>query len=188
VRLALRAEEVVAVGAEQGRLWGQAAGADLRAQRAVHRVQGLLGAEAVLSARVQGGREVRDQVHLVPWGEEVPPARAVDAPWPGRLPAPAPATVLVAPQAVQLCGTDGRRVQVDARLQVSADPAMVWWPDGTSQSEVTGWAGPWPMIQRWWGAVGSASRSVYLQATLGDGRAVLLALTDGVWTLEATYD
>ncbi len=188
-RLALRAEEVVAVGAEQGRLWGQAAGADLRAHRAVHRVQGLLGAEAVLSARVQGGREVRDQVHLVPWGEDVPPARGLDAPWPGRLPAPAPATVLVAPQSVQLCGTDGRRVEVDARLQVSAEPAVVWWPDGTSQNAVTGWAGPWPIVQRWWGATGpSPSRTVYLQATLDDGRAVLLALTDGVWTLEATYD
>jgi len=186
VRLGLLAEEVVAVGAEQGRLWGQAAGADLRAQRAVHRVQGLLGPEAVLAARVQGGREVRDQVHLVPWGEERPPERRVDAPWPGRLPPPAPATVLPAPVAVQLCGTDGRRVEVDARLGMSADPAVVWWPDGTSQTAVTGWAGPWPVVQRWWGD--TPHRAVYLQATLEDGRAVLLALTDGAWALEALYD
>src|SRR5699024_6935284 len=62
VRLALRAEDVVAVGAEQGRLWGEARGADLRAHRALLRVQGLLGADAVLSAAVQGGRDLRDQV------------------------------------------------------------------------------------------------------------------------------
>ncbi|MCV2393312.1 DNA polymerase Y family protein [Actinotalea sp. M2MS4P-6] len=185
-RLALRAEEVVAVGAEQGRLWGQAAGSDLRAHRAVHRVQGLLGAEAVLSARVQGGREVRDQVQLVPWGDAVPPGRRADAPWPGRLPPPAPATVLPVPQPVQLCGTDGRRVEIDARLIMSADPATVWWPDGTSQTSVTGWAGPWPVVQRWWS--NDPRRAVYLQVTLADGRAVLLALRDGVWSLEARYD
>jgi protein ImuB len=184
-RLSLLAEEVVAVGAEQGRLWGQAAGADLRAQRAVHRVQGLLGADAVLAARVQGGREVRDQVHLVPWGEDRQPERRLDAPWPGRLPPPAPATVLPVPAALQLCGTDGRRVEIDARLQMSSDPAVVWWPDGTSQSAVTGWAGPWPVAQRWWA---TPHRAVYLQVTLDDGRAVLLTLADGVWTLQAHYD
>lgn len=190
VSLALRAEQVLAVGAEQGRLWGEASGADLRAQRAVHRVQGLIGADAVLSVAVQGGREVRDQVHLVPWGQAAPPARPLDAPWPGRLPPPAPATVLVTPEVVQLCGQDGRRVQVDARLQVSAEPAVVWWPsrdgDAVRETPVTGWAGPWPVVQRWWGP--NPHRRVYLQATLADGRAVLLALADGVWTLEAHYD
>lgn len=187
ISIGLRAEQVVPAGAEQGRLWGDAGGADLRAQRAVHRVQGLIGVEAVLAAAVQGGREVRDQVQLVPWGQQPPPRRSLDAPWPGRLPAPAPATVLVEPEQVQLCGADGRRVQVDARLQVSAEPTVVWW-SGEPQREtrVTGWAGPWPVVQRWWGPQGR--RLVYLQATLADGRAVLLALTDGVWTVEAVYD
>lgn len=190
VRLGLRAEEVVTVGAEQGRLWGEASGADLRAQRALHRVQGLIGAEAVLSAAVQGGRDLRDQVHLVPWGEEVRPARPVGAPWPGRLPPPAPATVLVEPQEVQLCDADGRKVQVDIRLQVSGEPAVVWWPAREDVPEqetaVTGWAGPWPVVQRWW--TPSPSRQVYLQVSLTDGRAVLLTLRDGVWVVEAHYD
>jgi protein ImuB len=186
VRLALLAEEVVAVGAEQGRLWGQAAGSDLRAHRAVHRVQGLLGPQAVLAAGVQGGREVRDRVHLVPWGEAAAPGRPLDAPWPGSLPPPAPASVLPTPEPVQLCGSDGRRVQVDARLGMSAEPAAVWWADGTSQTDVVGWAGPWPVVQRWW--VGTPRRAVYLQVTLATGQAVLLCLSDGVWTLEARYD
>jgi protein ImuB len=189
VRLGLRAEEVVAAGAEQGRLWGGASGADLRAHRAVHRIQGLIGAEAVLSATVQGGREVRDQVHLVPWGEDTPPARPSAPPWPGHLPPPAPATVLATPQLVQVCDTDGRKVEVDARLQVSGAPAVVWWPpqDGRErEAAVTGWAGPWPVVQRWWGEGGS--RQVYLQAVLTGGQAVLLALRDGVWHLEALYD
>lgn len=190
VRLGLRAEEVVAVGAEQGRLWGNPSGSDLRAQRALHRVQGLIGAEKVLSPALQGGREVRDQVRLVPWGEEPPPSRPTTAPWPGRLPRPAPATVLAEPQVVQLVGADGRRVQVDARLQVSSEPAVVWWPAQGDLPEretpVTGWAGPWPVVQRWWGP--EPRRLVYVQATLGDGRAVLLALREGVWAVEARYD
>ncbi|WP_149204383.1 DNA polymerase Y family protein [Actinotalea subterranea] len=190
VRLGLRAEEVVAVGAEQGRLWGGPSGSDLRAQRALHRVQGLIGTDRVLSVAVQGGREVRDQVHLVPWGEEAAPTRQVQQPWPGRLPPPAPATVLPEPQVVQLCGSDGRRVQVDARLQVSAEPTVVWWPaeQGLPEREtaVTGWAGPWPLVQRWWGP--TPRRQVFLQATLAEGGAVLLALEDGVWTVEAHYD
>lgn len=190
VRLALRAEDVVAVGAEQGRLWGEARGADLRAHRALLRVQGLLGADAVLRAAVQGGRDLRDQVHLVPWGDAAPAARTTTAPWPGRLPGPAPATVLVEPLEVQLCGSDGRRVQVDARLGMSAEPTVVWWPSGPGEPEretaVTGWAGPWPVVQRWWST--APSRRVYLQVALADGRAVLLALHDGVWSVEAHYD
>lgn len=190
VWLGLRAEEVVPVGAEQGRLWGGASGSDLRAQRALHRVQGLIGADGVLSVAVQGGRDLRDQVHLAPWGEEVPPARPTTSPWPGRLPEPAPATVLAEPQLVQLVDRDGRRVQVDARLQVSAEPAVVWWPaeHGGPEREtvVTGWAGPWPVVQRWWGP--APRRQVYLQATLENGHAVLLALDDGVWTVEGHYD
>lgn len=190
VWLGLRAEEVVPVGAEQGRLWGGASGSDLRAQRALHRVQGLIGADGVLSVAVQGGRDLRDQVHLAPWGEEVPPARSATSPWPGRLPEPAPATVLAEPALVQLVDRDGRRVQVDARLQVSAEPAVVWWPaeHGAPEREtvVTGWAGPWPVVQRWWGP--APRRQVYLQATLENGHAVLLALDDGVWTVEGHYD
>jgi len=194
VRLALCAEEVAPAGAEQGRLWGEASGADLRAHRAVHRIQGLLGTEAVLAASVQGGREVRDRVHLVPWGDDVAPARPVAAPWPGQLPPPAPATVLAVPQLVQLCDADGRRVEMDARGELSGEPAVLWWPpeDGVErEAAVTGWAGPWPVVQRWWVAdadgVGGG-RQAYLQATLGDGQAVLLALRDGVWTIEALYD
>src|SRR5690606_9381295 len=99
-------------------------------------------------------------------------------------------TVLAEPLAVQLVGTDGRRVQVDARLQVSAEPAVVWWPAPGDLPEretaVTGWAGPWPVVQRWWGS--EPRRAVYLQATLADGHAVLLALRDGVWAVEARYD
>ncbi len=188
VRLALRAEEVVTVGAEQGRLWGEPGGADLRARRALHRLQGILGPDAVLSVAVQGGRDLRDQVHAAPWGEGAPPPRTTEAPWPGRLPPPAPATVLPEPEAVRVHDADGCPVGVTGRLVLSGEPAVVHRSDGRTAS-VRGWAGPWPVVQRWWDPRNTAvRRRAYLQVTFDDGDAALLVLTDGSWAIEASYD
>jgi protein ImuB len=52
---------------------------------------------------------------------------------------------------------------------------------------VIGWAGPWPAEERWW-APEDADRAVRLQLGLGDGRALLVALRDGQWRMEANYD
>jgi protein ImuB len=51
---------------------------------------------------------------------------------------------------------------------------------------VDAWAGPWPVVERWWSE--DASRQAYLQVALRDGRAVLVASRQGQWTLEAVYD
>jgi protein ImuB len=51
---------------------------------------------------------------------------------------------------------------------------------------VDAWAGPWPVVERWWSE--DASRRAYLQVALRDGRAVLVASRQGLWTLEAVYD
>lgn len=192
VRLGLRAEEVGPVGAEQDLLWGGASGADSRARRALHRVQGLLGADGVLTAMLQGGRDARDQVHLVPWGEDDPPPRPADQPWPGALPPPAPAVVLGEPAPVELVDAAGRVVQVSVRLTLSAPPAALRTAPSRAEPDIGGtqpvrsWAGPWPMVERWWAPDGR--RRVHLQVVLGDGRAVLLAFAQGRWTLEARYD
>ncbi|PTU56432.1 DNA repair nucleotidyltransferase, partial [Sphaerisporangium cinnabarinum] len=92
-RLSLTAEEVVPAGAEQPRLWGASSGEDARAHRALGRVQGILGGDAVLRVQVQGGRDATDRVHLVPFGEDVARPRDPALPWPGALPSPAPALV-----------------------------------------------------------------------------------------------
>ncbi|PZR52564.1 DNA polymerase Y family protein [Xylanimonas oleitrophica] len=225
--LALAAEEVVPAGTHQPSLWGADAGQDVRAHRALGRVQGLLGGDAVLTVRVQGGRDPRDRVHLVPFGEHVEPARDATLPWPGALPAPAPATLLPEPVPVRVLDAAGGDVVIDARLAVSAPPARVvlvdevgrqhasppgdaaaaarvrgrsllpadavsprWAglpvPLGTA-SAVVGWAGPWPLAERWWAPDGG-SRRVLLQVLLDDGRGMLLAATAGAWRIEALYD
>ena len=190
VRLGIAAEEVAPAGAEQGHLWGGPSGGDLRAHRALLRVQGLLGGDGVLVATLQGGRDVRDQVHLTAWGDARTPPRAADRPWPGRLPEPAPASVLVQAVPVEVLDAGGDRVRVDARLVMSAPPVVLRWADDADADDgphpLVAWAGPWPMVERWW--TQTPRRRVHLQVALADGRALLLACTAGAWTCEALYD
>ncbi|MBU4215731.1 MAG: DNA polymerase Y family protein [Actinobacteria bacterium] len=196
VRLALTALDVGPAGAEQGRLWGAASGADVRAARALERVQGILGADEVLVAAVQGGRDVREQVHLQPWGQHVPPERQVDLPWPGRLPDPPPATVPVEPWPITLLGPADEPVLVDARGRMNVPPARLLEPRRRTEDPpppghlVTGWAGPWLTTSRWWtyGATGGPGVRAHLQVRLDDDRALLLVGgTDG-WCCDAQYD
>jgi hypothetical protein len=64
-------------------------------QRGSRRGQvGLLGGDGVLTVRLQGGRDARARVQLVPFGEEAASERDPSLPWPGALPSPAPATLL----------------------------------------------------------------------------------------------
>jgi protein ImuB len=219
-RLRLVPEGVIAhVGLQPG-LWGDAGEGRERAHRAFSRVQGMLGPDAVVTAVLGGGRTPATYVRWVPWGDERTPSRAGDPtklrnagdravpPWPGRLPPPAPATVLPEPLPAAVYDATGQPVTVSARLAVSAPLASLAidaTPGGTAAGtavggtgpaggpgsaglvEITGWGGPWPVDERWW-APGEARRQALFQATLADGRAVLLALTAGKWTVEAIYD
>ncbi|WP_125776532.1 Y-family DNA polymerase [Antribacter gilvus] len=193
--LALTAEEVAPAGVLQPRLWGPSAGEDLRARRALERVQGLLGGDAVLTLQVQGGRDPRDRVHLVPFGEEAPPARDPGRPWPGALPQPGPSLVLPEPVPAAVLDADGRPVVIDVRLALSGAPARVQveaTPGVAPASArdlactVVDWAGPWPVAERWWSV--AARRRVFLQVVADDGRGLLLSATAGAWSLEALYD
>lgn len=192
IALTITAEDVAPAGAEQGRLWGGASGGDLRAHRALDRVQGLLGGDGVLSVVLQGGRAPRDQVHLSPWGARPAAPRPRDRPWPGRLPDPAPATVPLVPEPVEVLDATGAPVRFDDRLTMSAAPAALRGPRPAGapghgpRRAVVGWAGPWPLMERWWSD--EARSRVYLQVTLDDGEALLLALGPAGWTCEARYD
>jgi protein ImuB len=195
VRLRLVPDGVIAHAGLQLGLWGDAGVERDRAHRAMARVQGLLGPEAVVTAVRSGGRDPGDEITYVPWGDERLPVRPAGQPWPGRLPPPAPATVLVEPLPVDVQDVAGVRVGVTARLAVTAPPARLILPIGGSTAtrvratvlEIVGWAGPWPVDERWW-APEEASRRARFQVALGDGRALLLCLTDGDWSVEAIYD
>ena len=52
-------------------------------------------------------------------------------------------------------------------------------------SHVTGWAGPWPVTERWWSV---RRRRARLQVVTTDGVARLLCSERGQWCVEAVYD
>ena len=154
--LRLVPDEVVPADGRQLGFWGGDQAAHDRADRALARVQGMLGYEAVATAVVQGGRTPAEQVRWVPWGDAREPQRplvvdAFRAAWPGALPSPFPARVLDPPVPARLCDEHGNAVVVSGRGEQSAAPARVecaLLPGGGGA--VRGWAGPWASDVRWW--------------------------------------
>jgi protein ImuB len=211
--LRLSPEEVIDGRALQFGLWAGAADPSVeseRAGRALVRVQGLLGPEGVCTAVLGGGRGPGDQVRLVPWGDERVPAADPEPPWPGRLPAPSPATVLVRELLASVTDADGAEVGVTGRHLLTAIPEQVVVP-GIGRRRVRGWAGPWPAVERWWDSKGGERRAVRLQVLLADDvepvpdrrgsgpvrpvvereageAAVLLLREGGRWLVEGMYD
>jgi protein ImuB len=118
-------------------------------------------------------------------GRRVPPLVALP-PWPGRLPKPAPAVVPLQPPAAVVLDDTGTPVGVSARLDLTGDPAALIVERGDPIT-ITGWAGPWPIDERWWAGEESRRRARF-QVVLEDGRALLLSLAGGHWAVEAISD
>jgi protein ImuB len=188
-RLILVPDGMLAHAGLQLGLWGDVGVERDRAHRALARVQGMLGPEAVVTAVLGGGRDPDHQVTLVPWGDERIPTRSPgEPPWPGRLGAPAPATVPAEPLPAVVLDETGEPVGVTSRLLVTAAPAwLLAAPDTGAPARIVAWAGPWPVDERWW-APAEASRRVRFQVCLADGRAMLLTLAGGYWWMTARYD
>jgi protein ImuB len=176
------------VGRQLG-LWGDAVISD-RVARAAIRVQAMLGHGAVLCPVLAGGRSPAEQVMLVPFGDAGTLLLPADPPWPGRIPAPAPATVYPVPLPARVTDGRGATVTVTGRAQVSGLPARLWlWPSaGDARSmAVISWAGPWPVTERWWDPAASRRRARFQFVTEDEG-AWLAVVQDGRWLVEASYD
>lgn len=182
----LTPDEVRPDDGRQSGFWGGAAEADDRVGRALTRVQGMLGPDAVTTAVLVGGRGPAEQIRLIPWGDsrELSESRvtAKEVPaWPGRVPAPAPATVPARPAPATVVDAAGRPVEVSGRGFLTAAPARL---DGVP---IIGWAGPWPADERWWDPATHRRRARFQMQT-GDGAAYLVSREANQWWIEATYD
>jgi protein ImuB len=196
-RLALAPDEVRAADGRQLGFWGGRSAEGERAERALARVQGMLGPEAVRVPEWRGGRDPAEQIALVPVAAvDLLGARPaadpswVEAPWPGRLPSPSPATVLDPPAPAELVDADGDPICVSGRGIASAPPARLGVADGRREPrwlDVVAWAGPWPVEERWWDADAQRRRARF-QIVTADGTARLLALDQGEWQISAVYD
>jgi protein ImuB len=284
--LTLVPDEVVADQGRQLGFWGGESARSQRAARALARIQGLLGPEAVQTAHLQGGRDPATRVTLTPGTEtgragapgsmgpggapaavagaerspgalpglepgrpgsdggnesgtgriggrragagelptrsgpassappvplSDPPASSAPAPsgtsdagrlgrsgpvplgglpgavpWPGQVPAPAPAIVYAEPVPAEVVDATGATVTVDGRGLLGSLPSRVRVWD-RAWSIVTAWAGPWLVDERWWDPA-AHRRLVRLQATTDQGAAYLLRLSGGRWWVEAIYD
>lgn len=168
----------------QQTLWGREEIPD-RVGRVAERVQAMLGPEGISVLYQVGGRDPRSRIRRLPWGEapSFGPAEDPAAPWPGALPAPAPALVPDEPYPAELLDVRGEPIGVSGRARLTARPAVLVFEG--RRLPVTGWAGPWPYHERPWSA--SVGRRARVQLAVTDGRAFLLALEHGAWRVEGVY-
>jgi protein ImuB len=185
VLLRLIPDQLVRDEGRQLGLWGDAVVSD-RVARAAVRVQAMLGHGSVTRPVLAGGRSPAEQVLLVPFGDVETPRFPVSRPWPGKIPAPAPATVYPVPQPARVTDGWGAAVTVTGRAQVSACPALLLVA-GELPLAITSWAGPWPVTERWWDPP-RARRRARFQLVTEDGSAWLAVVQDGRWVIEASYD
>ena len=197
----VRADEGMQLG-----LWGGQTDADRRAARAIARLGTLVSDDAVTVPSWQGGRLPADRYRWIPAStvdldqqrRVVSPASTgsgPDGPWPGCLPSPSPATVLVEPQAIDVLDADGDSVTVSGRGIVSGTPASFrllegdetsGWRPGRSRP-ITGWAGPWPIDERWWEPT-RHRRQARFQMLTDDGCGYLVVAEQRRWWVNAIYD
>ncbi len=182
--LRLAPDQVVRAAGQQLALWGETVVSD-RVARAAMRLQAMLGHEAVLRPVIGGGRDFAGQVTPVPFGEKREPRLPADRPWPGRVLGAAPGLVFPAAREADVTDGAGQAVTVSGRCAVSAAPARLA-VRGEPPRRVTGWAGPWPLSERWWDPA-AARRQARFQLATDDGRAWLAVVQDGRWLVEAGY-
>ncbi|GAB3407087.1 DNA polymerase Y family protein [Schumannella luteola] len=183
-RVRIEPETVDAAGSHERGLFGS--GPEEGVHSGLSRVQGLVGHRGVLTATPTGGRSPGERQTPVAWGDRAVVTRDRARPWPGRLPDPAPATVYEMPRELRVQDATGREVSVSARGVISAPPAALVAPGG-ERLDVSSWAGPWPLDERWWDAR-AARRAHRFQMVDGSGGAWLLVLDERGWWAEGRYD
>ena len=171
-------------GVQQG-FWGGASEADGRAARAVARLVTLCGSEGVRVPMPIGGRLPEDRYGWVST-TVVDTDHHVDAlaPWPGSVVRPAPVIVPPDDITVEVLNDRGESVGVSGRGEMTSDPVCV--VIGGQSCRVVAWAGPWPLIERWWDDR-RRRRLARLQVVLEDGSAHLLAVERQRWHLMGTH-
>jgi protein ImuB len=180
----LTPETVDPVGAHERGIWGT--GPDEGVHSGLSRVQGMLGHEGVATAVATGGRMPADRQQRVAWGDRPVLARDPRRPWPGAVPPPYPSTVYEIPREIRVEDVRGAPVSVTDRGVLSASPAVLVSPTG-ARRDLTAWAGPWPLEERWWDP-STARTAQRFQVVDASGEAWLLVLDARGWWAHGRYD
>jgi len=194
-RLRLVPVETVPTGAHQQALWGGPGERDERVQRGLARVQTQFGHESVSRLFVQGGSSSAARTGRTVWEEPARLPRPAGQPWPGHLPAPAPAVLIDPPRQIQVFDQHSLPVTISDRGAVASAPARLR-VDGRPAVAITAWAGPWPQSEAWWEPQ-AAGRVLRCQLVDVHGRAYVVAYHPATnpdqqpgprWLLEGLYD
>lgn len=167
-RLAILPSDLSGQGRQQV-LFGDEASV-VESERALGRVQALLGPDGVLQGQAQGGRMPGEKVAWSRWGE--PPVeveRDPEAPWPGATPPPSPSLVPPRPRPLQVEWEEGMPCRV--RLGTRWEPVLTW-------------SGPWRLSGQWWEGREDADR-YQIVTSVG---AFLCLVVDGQAFLAGVYD
>jgi protein ImuB len=176
-----------AVGQEES-LWGRAH-RDTALHHTVSSLQGKLGHQLVSRVITHPGHDITGRQQRIPWGDHQPPDDGDRVThWAGQLPAPHPATVFSSPLPVDVVDATGEPVwtlPVGAGLTSSPH----WLISRDSRRRITAWAGPWPVMEKWWES--RQTRCVHRVQLLDEaGIGWLVKTRDGEagWVVEARYD
>ncbi len=181
-------DEVRSDDGVQGGFWGGRSRADHDAARAIVRLSGMIGDDGARVPEWTGGRLPADRFRWVPAAtvdlDDRDDGGADRRPWPGALPPPSPMVVPPVPVPAELHDRAGQPVMVSGRGEVTAAPAVLIVAG--SRQRVTGWAGPWPVEERWW-STGRSRRMARFQVVTEQGAAHLIGVEQQRWSVLATY-
>ena len=190
VFLGIDAGQLYPAGLSQGTLWGGNRAHAQAARRAVTRIQSLLDDDAVVVPHRVGGRAPLDAYKIEPWDAEAPKGEP-DAPWPGSLPRPWPATVLSTPAQVRVLDSSGHECQVSA-LGVfycdshCLDPRPHRLVEKGATHVLASCVGPWLHSEGWWNPH-TQQRKAWCEAVDAVGEGLLFHREGGSWWLTGRY-
>jgi len=167
VRLRLDPSDLSGEGRQLGFFTDESA--RVEAERALARVQSLVGDNGVWEAAPQGGRLPSEMVSWFRWQEAAVQARDTSAPWPGTTPGPTPSLVSPEPSPVEVEWDEGMPVRI--RLGTRWEPVLTW-------------AGPWRMTGSWW----RGEQPVDRYQLVTSAGAFLCIVRSGITYLTGIYD
>lgn len=190
VELSVTAAELYSAGHAQSPLWGGRHPHEQAAQRAISRIQSLLGENAVVAPEHVGGRLPHEAYIARSWNAEHSKTTK-DVPWPGAIPQPWPNVVPQEPIPVILLDKAGHECLLsilgtfycDKRCTDSRPHRFV---TKESMIVIDSYAGPWLYSLGWWNPQ-TQERSAWIEARDPAGRGFLLARENGQWWIRGEY-
>jgi hypothetical protein len=151
----------------------------------IEKVQSAIGVDKVLSPYAAGGRGVAERIKFVPYGEYY--HSPYDGPWRGAIRGPLPGHLAGDQQEeVQLISAVAKQIYVTADVVLSDSPAS--FNRAGQVFAVTGWAGPWPVLRRWWLGEKPCARLQLVGVDAEGKKQGWLLVWEGDWRVEASYE